>query len=143
MRGDRIGLWRSRLVIAIALLFTACSHQDIDDTTGSPGAAVYPANYKADILAAMHAYLNDPTGVRDAALATPELKPATMSMPARYVACLRFNAKKNANGYAGPKEVAALFVAGRFDQFIDNPSTKELCAGAAYAPFPELEQLSR
>jgi hypothetical protein len=143
MRGDRIGSWRSRLVIAVALLLAACSHQDIDDVTSSQGPNTFPANYKADILAAMHAYLIDPTGVRDAALSPPELKPATMSMPARYLACLRFNAKKNANGYAGPKEIAALFVAGRFDQFIDNPSTKELCAGAAYAPFPELEQLSR
>jgi hypothetical protein len=143
MHGDGIGLWRSRLVIAIALLLGACSHQDVDDVTSSPGANIYPANYKTDILAAMHAYLNDPTGVRDAALAPPELKPATMSMPARYVACLRFNAKKNANGYAGPKEIAALFGGGRFDQFVDNPSTKELCAAAAYAPFPELEQLSR
>ena len=39
------------------------------------------------------------------------------------------------------REVAAVFVAGRFDQFIETP--KELCAGVTYAAFPELEKLSR
>jgi hypothetical protein len=58
----------------------------------------------------------------------------------RYVACLKFNAKKNAKDYAGVKEVAAVFLAGRFDQFVDTP--KDLCAGVTYAPFPELQKLS-
>jgi hypothetical protein len=55
--------------------------------------------------------------------------------------CLRFNPKKTATVYEGMREVAAVFVGGRFDQFIETP--KELCAGATYAPFPELEKLPR
>jgi hypothetical protein len=39
------------------------------------------------------------------------------------------------------REVAAVFVAGRFDQFIETP--KDICASVTYAPFPELEKLAR
>ena len=55
--------------------------------------------------------------------------------------CVRFNGKKAGNEYAGVREIAAVFVAGRFDRFVDQ--AKEQCAGAVYAPFPELEKLSR
>ena len=38
------------------------------------------------------------------------------------MACLKFNAKKNGStDYAGVKEIVAVFVAGRFDQFIEIP----------------------
>jgi hypothetical protein len=39
------------------------------------------------------------------------------------------------------KEVAAVFVYGRFDRFVD--TAHEACADAAYAPFPELGKLTR
>jgi len=111
---------------------------------GDGGINAYPANYKSDIEAAMRAYLNDPTDIRDAAVSEPVFRPPSPSMPGRYVACLRFNAKKNATVYAGMKEMAAVFVAGRFDQFVDTPKDEQgLCAGATYAPFPELEKLPR
>ncbi|MGH9694357.1 MAG: hypothetical protein ACRD5Z_09465 [Bryobacteraceae bacterium] len=98
-----------------------------------------PKNYKADILAAMHAYFNDPTGIRDAAIAEPALK--SVGGPTRYVVCVRFNAKLHGTTYAGVRDFAAVFVAGRFDRFVETP--REQCAAAAYAPFPELEKLSR
>ncbi len=41
----------------------------------------YPANYKSEILSAMHAYLNDPTGIRDAAISEPALKPTVAALP--------------------------------------------------------------
>ncbi|HXD14118.1 MAG TPA: hypothetical protein VNU65_08065 [Xanthobacteraceae bacterium] len=99
---------------------------------------VPPANYKTDILGAMHAYLIDPTGIRDSAISTPAVKPVGNSQ--RYIVCLRFNAKRG-NSYAGVKEVAAVFVYGRFDRFVD--TAHEACADAAYAPFPELGKLTR
>ena len=40
----------------------------------------------------MHAYLNDPTGIRDAGISDPALK--SVGNLQRYVVCLRFNAKK-------------------------------------------------
>jgi hypothetical protein len=135
-RWRRTGLLPNTL-LAIALLLGACAHQRTDDVDIN----AYPANYRTDILAGMHAYLNDPTGIRDAAIAVPVLKPASTSFPARYMVCLRFNPRKSATDYAGVKDVAAVFLAGRFDQFIETP--KELCADANYTPFPELEKLTR
>jgi hypothetical protein len=137
---------RHGLFAAIAFLLGACAHQH--PPSGAYGSEeqinTFPANYKSDIEAAMRAYLNDPSGIRDASLSDPVLKPASTSMPERYVACLRFNGKKSATVYAGTKEMAAVFLAGRFDQFIDAPKEEQpLCANATYAPFPELEKLTR
>jgi hypothetical protein len=131
------------LIVGVALLLGACAghHNGTDEAGGDEGVNAYPTNYKTDILAAMHAYLNDPTAIRDASISEPVLKSASLSMPSRYMLCLRFNPKKTATVYGGMREVAAIFVAGRFDQFIETP--KELCAGVTYAPFPELEKLSR
>ncbi len=130
------------LGIGLALLLGACASQQ--GSGSSDEINTYPANYKADILAAMRVYVNDPTGIRDAAISEPALKPATIAMPARYVACLRFNAKQTATVYAGMKEVAAVFLAGRFDQFIDAPKLEqELCANATYIAFPDLQNLAR
>jgi hypothetical protein len=131
---------------AIAFILSACAHEHTP--SGAYGSAeeinTYPANYKSDITAGMRAYLNDPSGIRDASISEPFLKPASLSMPERYIACLRFNAKKSATVYAGSKEIAAVFLAGRFDQFIDTPKEEQpLCANAAYMPFPELENLPR
>src|ERR1700691_6418819 len=124
---------RASLLVGVMLLLGACGHHhgsDADSAGGDEGAVnAYPKNYKSDILAAMHAYLNDPTDIHDAAISDPALKSAGNNT--RYVVCLKFNAKKNAREYAGVKEVAALFLAGRFDQFVDTP--KDLCAGVTYA----------
>jgi hypothetical protein len=124
------------LAIAAALACTACAHgrQSHDAEIN-----VFPASYKADIVAAMHAYLNDPTGIRDAAVSEPAVK--SIGGLDRYAVCLRFNARKAANTYAGVKEIAAVFIAGRFDRFVE--SAHEPCAGASYTPFPELGRLSR
>jgi hypothetical protein len=89
----------------------------------------------------MHAYLNDPTGIRDAAIATPVVKDVAGST--RYIVCLHFNGKQNNGSYAGDQQIAAVFLAGRFDDFTDATAAREPCTGAAYAPFPELEQLKR
>ena len=131
------------LLIGAALGLGACAggHHRTDEAGGDEAVNAYPTNYKTDILAAMRVYLSDPTAIRDASISEPVLKPASLTMPSRYMLCLRFNPKKTATVYEGMREVAAVFVAGRFDQFVETP--KELCAGVTYAPFPELEKLSR
>jgi hypothetical protein len=123
--------------IVLLAALAACSHQQPD----TADINTYPANYKSDILGAMHAYLNDPTGIRDAALSDPALK--TVGNTTRYVACVKFNGKRNGGkDYAGLKEIAAVFQVGRFDRFVDTPKElKDLCVGVTYAPFPELEKL--
>jgi hypothetical protein len=52
---------------------------------------------------------------------------------------VRFTPKKSASEYAGAKEIAAVFLAGRFDRFID--TLKDECAGVTYDAFPELQKL--
>jgi len=128
-------LLRFGLLLSATLTLAACGHDHASDSDS--GVNVYPANYKSDILAAMHAYLNDPTGIRDAAISEPAFK--SVGNLSRYVVCLRFTPKKSASEYAGPREVAAVFLVGRFDRFVDTP--KEECAGATYAAFPELQKL--
>ena len=88
---------RSRLApAAIINLFTP--------TTENDRFNVYPANYKSDIRADSHAYLNNPTGIRDAAISDPALKTVANTFT-RYTACLKFNAKKDGgNDYAGSKD---------------------------------------
>jgi hypothetical protein len=129
------------IIIALALSACAGGHHRTDEAGGDEGINAYPTNYKTDILAAMRVYVGDPTAIRDASISEPVLKSATLTMPSRYMLCLRFNPKKTATVYEGMREVAAVFVAGRFDQFIETP--KDICAGVTYAPFPELEKLSR
>ena len=57
------------LILGMTLLLGACGHhRQLDaDNSSDDELNAYPSNYKADILAAMHSYLNDPTGIRDAA----------------------------------------------------------------------------
>ena len=43
--------------------------------------------------------------------------------------------------YREPRERAILYVDGRLDRIVENAS--EPCAGAVYAPFPELEKMTR
>ena len=143
--------WRAFGLLGL-LLLVACAHHHVSDDPNAGAddpANVLPTKYKSDILGAMHAYLNDPTGIRDAGIAEPALK--TVGGNLRYVVCLRFNAKKPPRGdYAGAKELSAVFVAGRFDRFAEIPkgekadqNERDRCVGAAYAPFPELGKLAR
>jgi hypothetical protein len=134
---------RASLFLGMTLLLGACGQHLGLGTDAAGGDAdvvnAYPENYKSNILAAMHAYLNDPTGIQDAVISEPALK--SRGNLTRYVVCLKFNAKKNASEYAGVKEIAATFLLGRFDQFVE--TAHELCADAAYTPFPELGKLPR
>ncbi len=54
--------------------------------------------------------------------------------------CLRYNARVD-DSYSGAKTHAVLFVDGRLDRMIENVG--DICAGATYAAFPEMEQLTR
>ena len=101
-----------------------------------------PSNYRADVLAFMRAYLNDPVGVRDAFISEPSKR--TLENVERYTVCLRYNARKSGGQYAGAKEGVAIYVSGKLDRFFDGRlEVQELCKGAVYAPFPELEALTR
>jgi hypothetical protein len=110
---------------------------------------VYPTSYRAEILAYLRSYLNDPTNVSEAAVSEPFLRP--MGLGNRYVACVRYNAKKSSGGYGGPREHLVVFVSGKLERFIDLRSEQarpeqakgDQCNGATFAAFPEAERLTR
>jgi hypothetical protein len=99
----------------------------------------FPTSYKSEILSFMKTYLNNPVGVRDAAMAEPVQR--VIGGRLRYVSCLRFTARDAEGNYREPRERAIQYVDGRLDRIVENAS--EPCAGAVYAPFPELQTMSR
>jgi hypothetical protein len=99
----------------------------------------YPDNYRAELLAFMRTYLNNPVGVRNAEMAEPVQR--TVGGRVRYVACLRFVPRESDGTYRDARERAVMYVNGRLDRLVENAS--EVCAGAVYVPFPELEKMVR
>jgi hypothetical protein len=106
---------------------------------GNDANQPFPANYRAELVAFMHTYLNNPVGVHDASVAEPVQR--TVGGRPRYVACVRFAERQSDGGYRETRERAVVFVGGRLDRVAQN--TAELCGGAAYAAFPDLEKMAR
>ena len=131
-------------VLLLPIALAACAGSDDGKPitfTDDRGVAEqpYPSNYRAEILAFMRAYLNNPAGVHDAAMAEPVQR--TVGGRVRYVSCLRFSPRESDGSYRQPRERAILYVDGRLDRVIENAA--EPCAGASYAPFPDLEKMTR
>ena len=99
----------------------------------------YPNNYRAELLAFMRTYLNNPVGVRNAEMAEPVQR--TVGGRVRYVSCLRFVPRETDGTYREARERAVMYVNGRLDRLVENAG--EVCTGAVYAAFPELEKMER
>ena len=133
------------VVLAAALGVAGCMTVGNDADAPPPAAEVSepvpvpPSNYKAEILAFLRTYLNDPGSTRAASITEPFLR--GVGGRQRYVACLRYDTRNTAGNYTGPRDRLAVFVRGRFDQLLENG--QDACAGATYRPFPELERLGR
>jgi hypothetical protein len=130
------------LLLPIALAGCAGSGDSrIISYTGDRGVAdqPLPANYHAEILSFMRTYLNNPVGVHDATMAEPMQR--TVGGRLRYVSCLRFTPRESDGTYGVMQERAIVYVDGRLDHMVEKPA--DICAGAAYAPFPDLEKLTR
>jgi hypothetical protein len=144
---EELRLGTSAKVAAILLLpmaLATCAGSDEGRSityTDDRGVAnqPFPNNYKSEILSFMKTYLNNPIGVRDAAMAEPVQR--VVGGRLRYVSCLRFTARDTGGNYREPRERAILYVDGRLDHIVENAS--EPCAGAVYAPFPDLEKMTR
>lgn len=143
MRCKLVTYTRSAALALAALCVSGCAW-----TGGSDGLSYtadrgvenqpYPANYRPELLALLRTYLNDPAGIREAGISEPAQK--EVGGRRRYVVCVRFNAR-SAGRYAGIKERAGMYIDGRLDRIIEE--TEDLCKGATYAAFPELEKLTR
>lgn len=104
-------------------------------------AVPQPEEYRDQIQAFVRNELTDPTGIRNAFISVPALRPVANAT--RYVVCFKYDAKDNGDTrrYAGSKEFAAIFYDRRISQFL--PGTPDLCGQAAYQPFLELQKLCR
>ncbi len=128
--------------LAFSLALTGCNSEWIGARDRAITANTTPPgpSYKAEVVAFMRTYLNDPTGVKDAFISEPALR--SLESVDRYSLCLRYTARKGpGQPYAASKDSLVLFREGRLDRIID--TAKEACKDAAYQPFRELEQLSR
>jgi hypothetical protein len=108
------------------------------ETTAGQSVNVAPVNYKPEVLAYLRNYLNDLSGIRDAAISAPALRTVGTGLE-RYVSCVRFSARTPGASPAG-REYLVIFLAGKLDQM---GQTRDQCKDAAYEPFPELERLRR
>ena len=131
-------------ILLLPVMLAACAGSDEGRSisfTDDRGVASqpYPDNYRAELLAFMKTYLNNPVGVHDAVLADPVQR--TVGGRLRYVSCLRFTPRETDGSYRNSRERAILYVNGRLDQMVENAS--DVCAGVAYAPFPDLEKMAR
>jgi hypothetical protein len=132
--------------LLLPLTLAACLDSDDSRTTafvadGSDADQPFPSNYRTELLAFMHTYLNNPVGVHSASMAEPIQR--TVGGRVRYVSCLRFAEPQSDGSYHEPRERAVVYVGGRLDHILDRAQTQDACAGVAYAPFPELEKMSR
>jgi hypothetical protein len=133
-----------------ALLVSACATDPGSVVVGEPNAL--PVNYRADILAYMRTYLNDPTGVREAYITEPLLRGVpgaevgqgmgqrTIAVE-RYMVCIRFNAKNSIGRYEGTRDFIVAFLGGKLDTMAAARGGQ--CKDATWLPFSELEKLKR
>lgn len=132
-------------VLVLPLMLTACFGSDGDRPsllmggTQAGGPQPFPDNFRSDTLALMRTYLNNPVGVREAGVAEPVQR--EVGGRQFYVSCLHFTPRETDGSYKAMRERAVIFVNGRADRILDR--TSELCAGAVYASFPELEKMAR
>lgn len=141
----RLGRSAKRVIcLMLPIMLAACASGDeggsfslFSESKDTPQS--FPANYRAELLAFMKTYLNNPVGVHEAAMAEPVMR--DVNGKTRYISCLRYSARESDGSYREPRERAVLFVNGRLDRLIEKSG--ELCAGVALAPFPEMEKLTR
>jgi hypothetical protein len=130
--------WRGVCLAAgAALMLCACASSQPSVMSSEPN--VMPVNYRAEVLAYLRVYLNDPTGVRGAFITEPALRPVAGTQ--RYMLCLRYNAKNSVGKYEGSKDRIVAFIGGRLDTML--PVVGDQCAAAEWQAFPELEKLRR
>jgi hypothetical protein len=131
------------LLLPIALAACASSEEGRDaspiNVDNGTASQPFPDNFRTELLAFMRTYLNNPVGVHDASMADPVQR--TVGGRVRYVSCLRYTARETDGSYRNPRERAIVFVNGRLDRMAENAA--ELCAGAAYAAYPDLQNLTR
>jgi hypothetical protein len=130
-------------ILLLPLTLAACMDSDDSRSTSfledSNANQPFPNNYHSEMLAFMRTYLNNPVGVHDAMMADPVQR--TVGGRVRWISCVRYSERQADGSYREPRERAVVFINGRLDRVA--PNSGELCAAAAYAPFPDMEKMAR
>ena len=137
------GVLRLLGLLALGVTMSACASGNYEVSEEVRKAEweaknVYPRAYRAEVVAYLRTYLNDPAGLKDAVISEPVLKP--MGLGQRYVSCVRYRAKAPSGDLGAVRDHLVVFVQGKLDAFKEG---KDQCSGATYVPFPELEALAR
>jgi hypothetical protein len=119
---------RPLLLGALALIAIASASCDSHKEEPRVDPNLFPTDYKSKIVTFLQKYLTDRTSFFGASISPPMLKP--FGIDNRYVVCVRLSGNK-------PGEKMAVFYGGQLNQFVD---AGDVCKGAAYEPFPELER---
>ena len=131
-----------RLVLLFSLALAGCAGAEGPSAETIQAARTFPANYKAELLAYLSTFLNDPSNVRNAFVSEPTL--TRLGGVERYVNCVRFDAKSTAGTYRGSRDHLASYFGGKLEQFVElRAEASDRCKSADYQPFPELEKLTR
>jgi len=152
------------LVIVLALVLGGCAPREVPSAATLQAERTYPANYKAEIMAYLRTFLNDPSNVRNAYVSEPTL--IRLQGEDRYINCVRFEAKSGP-GSRRSRDHMAIYFGGKLEHFVDlrgggraekeerdekdekeekdtrSGGKDDNCRSAAYQPFPELEHLTR
>ncbi len=127
------------LVAVCSIALGACAFRVDEWGDRTEGQQIQPVSYRTELVAFMRSYLIDPTGIRDAVIAEPVMR--TVGSRLRYVTCVRYSARENDNEYSPVRDRAVLYVDGRLDRLVEDGT--DICTGANYAPFSELEKITR
>ncbi|MDB5484151.1 MAG: hypothetical protein JWR29_55 [Tardiphaga sp.] len=125
--------------LLVALSLAGCGMSSMLESDRGDRGQPFPSSFKTELLAFLRTYLKDPVGVRDASMAEPVQR--TVNGQLRYVSCLKYNPRETDGSYRGVRERAVSYIDGRLDRMVDD--TGDLCVGATYTPFPELQILTR
>jgi hypothetical protein len=141
MRTRSLGVLALSLTPILCLALAGCNSDWVHarDEARSANTMAPVTSYRADIVAFLHTYLNNPIGVRDAYISEPALR--TVEGASRNSVCLRYTARKSDGQYGPSKDSLVIFRQGRLDRVVDN--AREACKDVAYQPFPELEHMTR
>ena len=129
---------RLLLFLVIVAALTACS--DDKKTAGTlVNPLVMPAHSRSEIIATLRDLFekNDTIRVTDAVVSDPVIKSVGSSQ--LYTACVRYTAHGTSPGMVGTAERIGYFYSGHLNQLV--PADEGQCKGAAYKPFPELNEL--
>ncbi len=130
---------RTFIVVAatLAVAFSACSRSSEPERVDENAA---PTDYTEVLLNQIRKLVGDPTGIRDAYIAGPELRPVD-GKTQRQVVCVRFNPRDEKGAYIGDITRVGIFYAGELASFVADRN--DVCRGVNYRPFPELMQLCK